>query len=266
MKIDISNVVTQHESKPAEIKAAKEKMPVAYLGIGILEWHGLHNPAGLDGVKADGCGRYLAAKFGGVVVPPLYYGDHRGDICELVFSPERIGCESDHTIPICENIGYDKAELKKNEARSIKKKGWKLWNDLVVHILFQLESFGFKHVVILPGHYPLFSPLDTAIKQYKKEGGKCGILIIKDPMYADDGRAGDHAAAFETSLMLALYPEMVDSYRLQRASRFRFLINMFIGKAADKPEVRTMLVNMVNSDEEKKKTQSPLFYLKLLLP
>ncbi|MFA6907434.1 MAG: NAD(P)/FAD-dependent oxidoreductase [Candidatus Micrarchaeia archaeon] len=63
-----------------------------------------------------------------------------------------------------------------------------------------------------------------------------------------------------------IYPEMVDSYRLQRASRFRFLLNMFIGKAADKPEVRTMLVNMVNSDEEKKKTQSPLFYLKLLLP
>jgi len=63
-----------------------------------------------------------------------------------------------------------------------------------------------------------------------------------------------------------LYPEMVDSYRLQRACRSRFLLNLFIGKAADKPEVRTMLVNMVNSDEEKKKAQSPLFYLKLLLP
>ncbi|MFA6214397.1 MAG: NAD(P)/FAD-dependent oxidoreductase [Candidatus Micrarchaeia archaeon] len=63
-----------------------------------------------------------------------------------------------------------------------------------------------------------------------------------------------------------IYPEMVDSYRLQRASRSRFLLNLFIGKAADKPEARRMLVNMVNSDDEKKKTQSPLFYLKLLLP
>jgi geranylgeranyl reductase family protein len=63
-----------------------------------------------------------------------------------------------------------------------------------------------------------------------------------------------------------IYPEMVDSYRLQRLSRFRFLLNLFIGKAADKPEARQMLVNMVNSDEEKKKAQSPLFYLKLLLP
>lgn len=216
MKIDIRHVVTQHESKPAEIKAAKAKMPVAYLGIGILEWHGLHNPAGLDGVKADGCARYLASKFGGVVVPPLYYGDHRGNICELVFCKERIGCESDHTVPICENIGYDKAALMKNEARSIKKKGWQLWNDLVVHILFELESFGFKHVVILPGHYPLFKPLDAAVKQYHKEGGQCGVLAVKDTMYADDGSSGDHAAAFETSLMLALYPEMVDLSRLDK--------------------------------------------------
>lgn len=63
-----------------------------------------------------------------------------------------------------------------------------------------------------------------------------------------------------------LRPEMVDSYRLQRLSRFRFLLNMFIGKAADKPEMRQMVINMISSDEEKKKTASPLFYLKMLLP
>ena len=63
-----------------------------------------------------------------------------------------------------------------------------------------------------------------------------------------------------------LYPEMVDSYRLQRMCRFRLILNLFIGKAADKPEARQMLINMLNSDEEKKKAQSPFFYLKLLLP
>jgi len=91
-----------------------------------------------------------------------------------------------------------------------------------------------------------------------------GESIVKTPGSAP--LSSESLARYGKLLDEYIYPEMVDSYRLQRASRFRFLLNMFIGKAADKPEVRTMLVNMVNSDEEKKKTQSPLFYLKLLLP
>jgi flavin-dependent dehydrogenase len=63
-----------------------------------------------------------------------------------------------------------------------------------------------------------------------------------------------------------LRPEMENSYKLQRLSRFRFLLNLFIGKAATKPEARQMVIGMLASDEEKKKVESPLFYLKMLLP
>ena len=63
-----------------------------------------------------------------------------------------------------------------------------------------------------------------------------------------------------------LRPEMADSYRLQKLSRHKFLLNIFIGKAADKPEFKQMVINMIGSDDEKKKTASPLFLLKLLLP
>ncbi len=63
-----------------------------------------------------------------------------------------------------------------------------------------------------------------------------------------------------------LRPEMVDSYRLQKLTRHKSLLNIFIGKAADKPEFRQMVINMIGSDDEKKKTASPLFFLKLLLP
>ena len=91
-----------------------------------------------------------------------------------------------------------------------------------------------------------------------------GESILKTP--GSSPLSADSLGKYGKLLDDYIYPEMVDSYRLQRASRFRFLLNMFIGKAADKPEVRQMLVNMVNSDEEKKKTQSPFFYLKLLLP
>jgi len=58
---------------------------------------------------------------------------------------------------------------------------------------------------------------------------------------------------------------MADSYRLQKLSRHNPL-NMFIGKAADKPEFKQMVINMIGSESEKKKSASPLFLLKLLLP
>ena len=60
-------------------------------------------------------------------------------------------------------------------------------------------------------------------------------------------------------------PELRNSYRMQRMCRFRFLLNMLIGKAATKPEVRQAMIDMIASDEEKKKVESPLFYLKLFL-
>lgn len=209
--------VAQHLSLPRELKAEKERMPVAYLGLGILEWHGEHNVAGLDGVKADGMAIHFARKFGGVVVPPLFWGDHRGGICELVFKPELFPeAVFDHTAPICEKIGYDLDKLESNAGRSRANGGWKLWIELLVHMFFELESFGYRCIVPIPGHYPLFDPLDKAIAGYKAEGGTCDIFTIKDPMFDEHGQAGDHAAKFETSLMMAMYPDLVDLSRLNR--------------------------------------------------
>lgn len=73
--------------RPAQLRARREELPVAYLGLGILEWHGLHNPLGLDGVKANAIAVHLARQLGGVVLPPLFWGDNREEICELVFDP-----------------------------------------------------------------------------------------------------------------------------------------------------------------------------------
>ena len=38
--------------RPAEVKAMREKCPVVYLPVGSLEWHGVQNPLGTDGLKA----------------------------------------------------------------------------------------------------------------------------------------------------------------------------------------------------------------------
>ncbi len=72
-------------------------------------------------------------------------------------------------------------------------------------------------------------------------------------------------ADYSKSIDESIRPEIVDSYRLQRLTRIRFLLNLFIGKAADKPEIRQVFVDMMRSDKAKKTVRSPLFYLKLLL-
>ena len=107
-------------------------------------------------------------------------------------------------------MGIETATFAADGARSKKNGGWRLWRELLVHTLFQIETLQFRKLVISPGHYPLFGPLETAIEEYRTNGGTLQILLLRDTMYSDDGKAGDHAAAFETSLMLALEPALVD--------------------------------------------------------
>jgi geranylgeranyl reductase family protein len=99
--------------------------------------------------------------------------------------------------------------------------------------------------------------------------GKYAALAIHSALGSEKGDGplpGKSLGAYEEKVSSFLRPDIANSYRLQRLSRFRFLLNLFIGKAADKPEVRQMLIDMLGSAEEKQKVVSPLFYLRLLLP
>ena len=98
--------------------------------------------------------------------------------------------------------------------------------------------------------------------------GKYAAQVINEALSktAEGPLPAESLAGYSRMVDEHLRPEMLDSYRLQQLSRFRFLLNLFIGKAADKPDARQMIINMMGSDEEKKKVTSPLFYLKLLLP
>jgi|LFRM01.1.fsa_nt_gb creatinine amidohydrolase len=207
-------IVEYHKMRPSQIVKRRTELPVAYMGVGTIEWHGLHNPIGLDGLKANGIACYLAKRLGGIVMPTQYWGDNRKEIAELEFDPKvnpwippQI---DDHTLVIAELMQLDKNKFLKDAERCTQLGGWRLWIELMVRTLFQIETLGFEKVVIIPGHYPLFTPLQNAIAKYKEDGGACKVLMLTDQMYSDDGKSGDHAAMFETSLMMALYPELVD--------------------------------------------------------
>ena len=50
----------------------KECSPVAYIPAGSLEWHGVQNPLGTDGLKAHTICCEAALRYGGVVLPPFF--------------------------------------------------------------------------------------------------------------------------------------------------------------------------------------------------
>ena len=63
--------------RPRQLVELRTRKPVAYLGLGILEWHGLHHPLGLVGVKANAVLEFIADALGGIVMPPLFWGKTR---------------------------------------------------------------------------------------------------------------------------------------------------------------------------------------------
>lgn len=76
------NRAVQYELlRPAEVKLLRERCPVVYIPVGSLEWHGVHNPLGTDGLKAHAICCEAALRYGGVVLPTLFLGilgDGRG--------------------------------------------------------------------------------------------------------------------------------------------------------------------------------------------
>ena len=64
-----------------EIATAMAEVPLCYLPVGTLEWHGEHAAVGLDALKAHAVCIRVAERSGGLVVPPLYWStDWREDL------------------------------------------------------------------------------------------------------------------------------------------------------------------------------------------
>jgi hypothetical protein len=92
------------------------------------------------------------------------------------------------------------------------------YNRLLLHILAEADTLGFRVGVLVAGHYPLLDHAQAAVLQFNRRwraahgGGMlawaCGDwAILRRNGYP---QAGDHAAGWETSHLLALFPETVD--------------------------------------------------------
>jgi creatinine amidohydrolase len=192
--------------RPAQIVELREACPVAYLPIGTIEWHGIHNPLGLDTLKIHGLMIECAKKIGGLVFPPLYYGESREQaLMETNYSGKE-GIHQGMNLP-SENFasGYMCKSLHEQN---------RMYNDLLVHIFHEIKSLGFKMLVVGAGHYPLLDHARSAAAFFHQEQSR-----PKMPVWAMTGYelvqgrfnpCGDHAGKWETSMLMHLDPGMQD--------------------------------------------------------
>ena len=211
---NIKPEVRYERLRPEQIVAKRKACSVAYLPIGTIEWHGEHNPVGLDTLKIHGLLIKCAQKIGGLVFPPLYYGENREQALMETNTKHRNGISEKMALP-SENFlpGY------MVEPISIQNRNYQ---NLLIHIFHEIKSLGFKVLIVGAGHYPLLDHARSAAALFHQEQSKpkmvtwamIGYELVKGKFKP----CGDHAGKWETSLLMYLDPGMQDISVLQNDS------------------------------------------------
>jgi len=192
--------------RPSEIVEAREACSVAYLPIGVLEWHGEHNPVGLDTLKIHALLEKCARTIGGLVFPPLYYGENREQALMEANAADRDKIIAKMSLP---PSSFDKGYMVESIGEQNRN-----YHKLLVHIFHQIKSLGFKVLVIGAGHYPLLDYARSAAAFFHQEQKKPKMITWAMTGYelvrGKFEPCGDHAGKWETSLLMYLDPGMQD--------------------------------------------------------
>lgn len=166
---------------PHEVRTALEQVPMVYLPLGPLEFHGAHLAYGLDPLKAHAICLEACRQTGGIVMPPLY--------------------ASANTLPVSPYTIDTPLEVLRLMVRSL---------------LAELARYGCQVAVLHSGHGAMDHNLmlkqeaDYALSHF----GLRVLAFIEWEFVPDLGYLGEHAAKWETSLLWASHPDLVDMPRL----------------------------------------------------
>jgi creatinine amidohydrolase len=170
--------VKYEEMLPHEFMEAQQRFPVAYVPVGSLEWHGRHMALGNDSLKAYGILLKTAGKYGGIVLPPTYWGHMK-----MYDKP-------------CSHPGIPPESV-----------------DSLFTAIFQgLVVTGFKVVIGVTGHDvdEQLESLQKAADSISVDGKAVGFALKEGDLYDLEGEIMDHAGYWETSILMYLRPELVD--------------------------------------------------------
>jgi creatinine amidohydrolase len=175
-----------------EIRAEQERgRDTVVVAFGATEQHGPHMPLATDALLGDHLARMVAESLDAFVAPTV-----------------RIGC-SDHHLEFPGTLSLSD----------------KTFHGIVADIVRSLARGGFARVVLLPTHGGNFGPLATALELLDPPPGidvraltDLGALFTIAQLGADEhgvplGEGGVHAGEWETSMLLAIHPELVHSDR-----------------------------------------------------
>jgi len=197
--------VRYEEMLPDEIVGRRTRFPAAFIGLGGLEWHGRHLAAGNDALKAEKLCELAAARSGGFAFPTLWYGEPR--IVGLL--------EADHDADgaVKRYMGFKQERLTAAHFGQSAEEQIRFYQELIYHVLVQMNVMEMKAVCLLCGHYPLHSwaapVVDRFNAAFKDTQAFAGIEYHYPPKSEHVG--GDHAAKWETSYLWYLRPDCVDT-------------------------------------------------------
>ena len=194
---DEKRKVRLEEMFPWEIAAAMAGGPLCYLPLGTLEWHGEHAAVGLDALKAHAVCIRAAERSGGLVVPPLYWStDWREDLPDGSYLTG--GIERGERYHVPGNMFWVRPET---------------FHNLLLDIYEAMRRRGFRAIVVLSGHWSIAHNI-AAIREsgevFRREHPKTGWLLLTDQEVVHDLHYPlEHAAGGETSLLMAIRPDLV---------------------------------------------------------
>lgn len=196
MKSPNAEKVRYGDLLPHELEDRLRARPVGYLPVGTLEWHGPHNPLGADFLQADGILERAARRFGGVVFPPVWLG------------PDEITAEEGGQTLVGMDHYVDPPRRLPGSAYWIPQGLFTLWMEA---ILAHARRIGLRCLVV-EGHGPSRDTCGRAARRWERQFG-VHVLCASD-FPGEWATQTDHAGRNETSILLAVRPDLVELERL----------------------------------------------------
>ena len=185
------------EMFPWEIAAAMAEAPLCYLPLGTLEWHGEHAAVGLDALKAHAVCVLAAERSGGLVAPPLHWStDWREDLPDGSYLTG--GIERGERYHVPGNMFWLRPQTSHN---------------LLLDVYEAMRRRGFRAIVVLSGHWSIahnIAAIRETGEEFRRTHPTTGWLLLTDQEVVPDLHyLVEHAAGDETSLLLAIRPDLV---------------------------------------------------------
>ena len=121
------------------------------------------------------------------------------------------------------------------------------------HSRFQQCSHSRRVASLLRGYEEAFS------------GEGVGNALVSGEMAARHVIENKGGQEYQTELWEALGPALTNSFKMQKMSRRKWLLNWFVGKASRKPVIQEMMTEMLASKEAQENLHSKWFLVKTLL-